>query len=203
MPQADQITDIATLEALYGTPGKASFVKVTDHLNNTYRTWIERSRFCILSTIGDGGTDGSPRGDDGPVVRVQDSKTLLMPDWRGNNRMDSLRNIVSDGRVSLMLMIPGSNNVIRVNGTAVVSVAADLLGRFSDKGRAPRSVIVVTIAEVYSQCARALMRSKTWTSGDESAGLPTVGQILAEIEEGFDGAAYDTEWVGRAEKTMW
>ena len=203
MAQTDQITDIAALEALYGTPGKASVLKVTDHLNNTYRTWIERSRFCILTTVGDAGTDGSPRGDDGPVVRVQDAKTLLMPDWRGNNRMDSLRNIVSDGRVSLMFMIPGSNNVIRVNGTAVVSVAADLLSSFSDKGRAPRSVIVVTIAEVYSQCARALMRSKTWTSGDESAGLPSFGQILAEIEEGFDGAAYDAEWGARAEQTMW
>jgi PPOX class probable FMN-dependent enzyme len=153
--------------------------------------------------VGDAGTDGSPRGDDGPVVRVQDAKTLLMPDWRGNNRMDSLRNIVSDGRVSLMFMIPGSNNVIRVNGAAVVSVAPDLLSSFSDKGRAPRSVIVVTIAEVYSQCARALMRSKTWTSGDESAGLPTVGQMLAEVEEGFDGEAYDVEWGARAEKTMW
>ena len=203
MTQTDQITDIVALEALYGTPGKPSLMKVTDHLNNTYRTWIERSRFCILSTIGDAGTDGSPRGDDGPVVRVQDAKTLLMPDWRGNNRMDSLRNIVSDGRVSLMFMIPGSNNVIRVNGTAVVSVAPDLLSSFSDKGRAPRSVIVITIAEVYSQCARALMRSKTWTSGDESAGLPSVGQMLAEVEEGFDGAAYDAEWGARAEKTMW
>lgn len=203
MSQADHITDVAALEALYGTPGKASVIKVTDHLTNTYRTWIERSRFCVLSTVGPEGTDGSPRGDDGAVVRVADAKTLLMPDWRGNNRMDTLRNIVRDGRVSLMFMIPGSNNVIRVNGTAVVSVSDDLLGQFSDKGRAPRSVIVVTIAEVYSQCARALMRSGTWTSGDESEGLPTVGQMLAEVEEGFDGAAYDAEWAGRAVKTMW
>lgn len=199
----DHVTDVATLEALYGAPGQASLIKVTDHLNNTYRAWIERSRFCVVSTIGPEGTDGSPRGDDGPVVRVVDSKTLLMPDWRGNNRMDTLRNIVRDGRLSLMFMIPGSNNVIRVNGTAVVTVAEDLLAQFTDKGRAPRSVIAITIAEVYSQCARALMRSGTWTSGDESAGLPTVGEMLAEVEEGFDGATYDAEWGARATKTMW
>ena len=203
MSKAEHITDIAALEALYGAPGQASVIKVTHHLNNTYRTWIERSRFCVVSTVGPAGTDGSPRGDDGAVVKVVDSKTLLMPDWRGNNRLDTLRNIVADGRLSLMFMVPGSNNVIRVNGTAVVSVSGDLLGQFADKGRAPRSVIVITIAEVYSQCARALMRSATWTSGDESAGLPTVGEMLAEVEDGFDGAAYDAAWAGRAAKTMW
>ena len=118
-------------------------------------------RLCVLSTVGPEGTDGSPRGDDGPVVRIADEKTLLMPDWRGNNRADSLRNMVRDGRVSLMFMVPGSNNVVRVNGTAVLSIAKDLLTRFSDKGRRPRSVIVVTIGEIYSQCARALMRART------------------------------------------
>lgn len=203
MPTPDQITNIAALEALYDAPGRASFMKVTDHLIPTHQAWIAQSRFCILSTIGAGGTDGSPRGDDGPVVRIADAKTLLMPDWRGNNRMDSLRNIVTDGRVRLMFLVPGSNNVIRVNGTAIVSVDAGLRAGFSDKGRAPRSVIVITVAEVYSQCARALMRAKTWTSGDESENLPTIGDILAEIEAGFDGVAYDSDWASRASKTMW
>ena len=203
MTLADHITDIGALEALYGSPGKASLIKVTDRLTPAYEKWIVRSRLCVLTTVGALGTDGSPRGDAGPVVQIQDAQTLLMPDWRGNNRMDSLRNIVTDGRVSLMFMVPGSNNVIRVNGTAVVSVDPDLLGRFSDKERAPRSVIVVAIAEVYSQCARALMRAKTWTSGDESVGLPSVGDMLAEIEAGFDGGAYDAEWAPRAAKTLW
>ncbi len=198
-----KITDIEALEALYGTPGKASIIKVTDHLTPAYRAWIMRSRFCVLSTIGPGGTDGSPRGDDGPVVTEMDPKTLLMPDWRGNNRMDTLRNIVEDGRISAMFMVPGSRNVMRINGRAEVSVAPDLIARFSDKGRAPRSVIVIHIAEVYSQCARAVMRSGLWTDGDQSEGLPTVGDMLAEIEAGFDGAAYDTEWPDRAAKTMW
>lgn len=201
---ADHIVkDIAALEALYGQPGKASLIKVADHLTPLYAKWIMASRLCIVSTIGPDGTDGSPRGDDGPVVQMLDPKTLLMPDWRGNNRMDTLRNIVADGRISLMFMVPGSNNVIRVNGTAVVSLDPDLLGRFTDKGRLPRSVAVITVDEVYSQCARALMRAKTWTSGDESAGLPSVGELLAEQEAGFDGQAYDVEWHARAAKTMW
>ncbi len=198
-----KITDIATLEGLYGTPGKASTIKVTDHLTPAYRKWIMRSRFCVLTTVGPDGTDGSPRGDDGSVVQELDARTLLMPDWRGNNRMDSLRNIVTDGRVSLMFMVPGSNNVMRINGRAELTVDPDMLARFDDKGRLPRSVIVVHIAEVYSQCARAVMRSEIWTSGDQSAGLPTVGDMLAEVEAGFDGAAYDAEWPERAAKTMW
>lgn len=197
------ITDIAELEALYDTPGQDSLIKVTDHLTPAYHAWIERSRLCIVSTVGPNGTDGSPRGDSGPVVTIKDPQTLLMPDWRGNNRMDTLRNIVADGRISLMFMISGSNNVMRVNGTAIVTVDPEAIALFSDKGRAPRSVIEIEIAEVYSQCARALMRSATWTSGDESGGLPTVGQMLTEIETGFDGDAYDVAWAPRAAKTMW
>jgi PPOX class probable FMN-dependent enzyme len=197
------IADIASLEALYGMPGKPAVMKVTDTLTPAYASWISRARFCVLSTVGPDGTDGSPRGDDEAVVRIQNPQTLLMPDWRGNNRMDSLRNIVTDGRVSLMFMIPGSDNVMRVNGTAVVSVDTQMIAGFRDKGRAPRSVIVITIKEVYSQCARALMRSRVWASSDESAGLPTVGDMLSEIENGFDGAGYDAAWRERAAKTMW
>lgn len=197
------IREISELEAIYGTPGKASIIKVADRLTPAYRAWIEASRLVMLSTVGPEGTDCSPRGDDGPVVQELDNKTLLMPDWRGNNRMDSLRNIVRDSRVSLMFLVPGSNNVVRVNGTAEVTIADEMLARFNDKGRKPRSVVVVHIAEVYSQCARALMRARTWSSGDESADLPTVGQMLAEMEDGFDGAEYDAAWGARAAKTMW
>jgi PPOX class probable FMN-dependent enzyme len=197
------VADVAALEALYGTPGKASLIKVAPQLTPRYSRWIMASRLCIVSTAGPEGTDGSPRGDDGPVVQELDPKTLLLPDWRGNNRIDTLRNIVADGRISLMFMVPGSNNVVRVNGTAVVSVDPDLIGRFDQKGRQPRSVIVVTIAEVYSQCARALMRARIWTAGDESAGLPSIGDLLAEQEAGFDGAEYDAGWAARAADTMW
>jgi PPOX class probable FMN-dependent enzyme len=178
-------------------------IKVAPKMTPLYRKWIMASRLCIVSTIGPEGTDGSPRGDDGPVVQELDEKTLLLPDWRGNNRMDTLRNIVADGRISLMFVVPGSNNVIRVNGTAVVSLDPDFLGRFDQKGRQPRSVVVISIAEIYSQCARALMRARIWSSDDESAALPTIGDLLAEQEAAFDGAEYDANWAARAAETMW
>jgi PPOX class probable FMN-dependent enzyme len=197
------VKDVSELEALYGTPGKASLIKVAPQLTPLYRKWIMASRLCMVSTTGPEGTDGSPRGDDGPVVQELDAQTLLLPDWRGNNRMDTLRNIVSDGRISLMFIVPGSNNVIRVNGSAVVSLDPTFLGRFDQKGRQPRSVVVITIAEVYSQCARALMRARIWQSDDESAALPTIGAMLAEQEDAFDGAEYDANWADRAKETMW
>ena len=197
------ITTISELEALYDNASPASLDKVTPVITPMYRTWIEASRFCILSTVGTEGTDATPRGDDGPVVRITDPKTLLMPDWRGNNRMDSLRNIVRDGRVSLLFLVQGANICVRINGLAEVRLDDDLLDQFDDKGRKPRSVIVVSVAEVYSQCARALMRAGTWSGEDHSAGLPTVGDFLNEAEADFDGAAYDAAWGDRAEKTMW
>ncbi len=199
-----KIEDITALEALYGTPGEASMRKVARQMTPLYRRWIMASRLCVLSTVGPEGTDGSPRGEDGPVVQELDPGTLAMPDWRGNNRMDSLRNIVSDGRVSLMFIVPGSNNVVRVNGTGIVSADVDLRTRFAKGERLPTTVIVISISEIYSQCARALMRAGTWQAGDQSADLPTVGEILAEMtDDKIDGKAYDWEWGDRAAKTMW
>ncbi|MGL4239308.1 pyridoxamine 5'-phosphate oxidase family protein [Tabrizicola sp.] len=198
------ITTLEDLHAHYGTPGEAATVKVTDYLTPAYRAYLDRARFCILTTVGPEGTDGSPRGDEGPVVSILDPRTLALPDWHGNNRIDSLRNIVRDGRVSLIFLIPGSNTAIRINGTARLTTDDPLRARFERNGKHPRSVIVIQIGEVYSQCARALIRSALWTSGDQSAGLPTVGDMLREITEGgIDGKAYDAEWPGRAAKTMW
>lgn len=199
-----RIADIGALEALYGTPGAASLRKVANRLTPSYRRWIMASRLCVLTTVGPEGTDGSPRGDDGPVVQDLDDRHLAMPDWRGNNRLDSLRNIVLDGRVSLMFFVPGSNNVVRVNGQAWLTDDTELRARFEKNGRLPATVIVTEIAEVYSQCARALMRARTWAGTDESEGLPSVGDILAEVTDGAEGGArYDSEWGARAAKTMW
>lgn len=197
-----KVQDIAGLEALYGQPPEAALIKVTDHLTPEYRGWIASSRFCVLSTIGPEGTDGSPRGDEGPVVTIRDDRTLLMPDWRGNNRMDSLRNIVRDGRVSLLFLIAGSTTAMRVNGTAHLTIDPDVLAGFARREGLPRTVIVVAIAEVYSQCARALIRANLW-AGDESAGLPTAGGMLRGAKAGFDGAAYDADWPDRAARSMW
>lgn len=198
------ISSLDELHAHYGQPGEAATVKVTPRLTLAYRAWIDQSRFCILATVGPEGTDCSPRGDEGPVVTVLDAQTLALPDWHGNNRIDSLRNIVRDGRVSLLFLIPGANNALRVNGTATLTADRELVARFDRDGKQPRSVIVIRIAEVYSQCARALIRSALWTSGDQSAGLPTVGDMLREITEGgIDGRTYDADWPGRAAQSMW
>ena len=199
----DYVEDIATLEQLYGTPGQPSLRKVADHLTPLYRKWVMASRFAVLTTVGPAGTDGSPRGDDGPVVTELDPRTLAMPDWRGNNRLDSLRNIVADGRVSLMFMVPGSNTVVQINGKARLTADADLRARFVRKGRQPAIVIVIRIAEVYTQCARALIRSGLWSRND-AEGLPSPGDILAEVSDGDEGGAvYDAEWPARAARTMW
>ena len=198
------IETIEELEALYGTPKDTSLRKVADRMVPVYRRWIEASRFCVLTTVGPEGTDGSPRGDDGPVVQELDERTLALPDWRGNDRIDSLRNIVRDARVSLMFMVPGSDNVVRVNGRAHLSADADLLARFERKGLRPRSVILVEIREVYFQCSRALLRSGLWRSGDQSERLPTPGEMLAELSSGeIGGATYDAEWPERARSSMW
>ncbi|SLN21550.1 Pyridoxamine 5'-phosphate oxidase [Roseovarius litorisediminis] len=197
------LEDIASLEALYSTPGAAAIRKVATRLTPLYRRWIMTSRFCVVSTVGPEGTDGSPRGDDGQVVTELDERTLAMPDWRGNNRLDSLRNILNDGRISLMFLVPGSNTIVRVNGHAKLTADPDLRARFEHKGRQPATVIVIAIAEVYTQCARAPMRAGLWTR-DDSGALPTVGEILAEVSDGEEGGAeYDAAWKTRATKTLW
>ena len=198
------ITTLQALEEHYGTPGEASLIKVARQMTPAYRTWIVRARFCILSTVGPEGTDASPRGDDGPVVAEIDPGTLAMPDWRGNERIDSLRNIVRDPRVSLMFFVPGSNNVVRVNGRARITAHGTLRETFAKGDKLPRTVILIEIAEIYTQCARALMRAGLWSGKDDTDGLPSVGDILKEMTEGrFDGAGYDRDWPRRAETSLW
>ena len=198
------ITTLPALEALYGTPGEASLFKVARRMTPGYRKWITRARFCVLSTVGPEGTDASPRGDDGPVVTEIDPGTLALPDWRGNERIDSLRNIVRDPRVSLMFFVPGSNTVVRVNGRARVTADGPMRERFAKGDKLPRTVILIEIAEIYTQCARALMRAGIWSGEDETDGLPSVGDILKEMTKGrFDGAGYDRDWPGRAETSLW
>ena len=129
------IKSIEELEALYGKPSAGALAKVKTELTPLYRKWVEASRFLILTTVGPEGTDASPRGDLDPVVRAIDASTLWLPDWRGNNRADSLRNIVRDGRVSLMFMVPGSNTVVRINGTAMLTADDSVTSTFEQNGR--------------------------------------------------------------------
>ncbi len=197
------LEDIAALEALYEPPTPRSLRKVAKTLTPLYRDWIGAARFCILSTVGPEGTDASPRGDDGPVVRIMDDRTLAMPDWRGNNRLDGLRNIVADGRVSLLFMVAGSTNVVRVNGRAVLSDDPALTQSFVQEGKTPKVVIVITLSEVYFQCAKAIMRAGLWSGQDASARLPSAGQFLKEMDEGFDAEGYDLSYPTQAPKQMW
>lgn len=199
------ITSVDELTAIYGAVSEASTAKVTRSLTPAYRRMIDMSPFVALATVGPEGLDCSPRGDRGTVVRIEDDRTLALPDWRGNNRVDSLMNIVRDPRVALMFLIPGSNSVMRINGRAVVSVAPDLLQSFEMDGRHPRSVIVITIDEAYFQCARAVTRAELWDVEKQIAAdsLPTPGEMLKAAKEDFDRETYDREWPERAAKTMW
>ena len=200
------VATIEQLEAIYGLPGESSTVKVADRITSSYRVLIEKSPFAALATSGPEGLDCSPRGDLPGFVRIHDDKTLMMPDRRGNNRVDSLRNIVRDPRVALLFLIPGSGSTLRVNGRAHVSAEPDLLASFKVEGKMPRTVIVMTVDEIYFQCARAIVRSDLWNPDKrvDPKTLPTPGQILAEMSESrVGGEQYDREWPERARQTMW
>ncbi|MCA0423550.1 MAG: pyridoxamine 5'-phosphate oxidase family protein [Proteobacteria bacterium] len=200
------IGSIEDLEALYGAPQETSTAKEQPHLTDGYRALIEASPFYALATAGPEGLDCSPRGDLQDGIRIVDRRTLHLPDRRGNNRIDSLRNIVRDPRVALLFLIPGSGTTLRVNGRAEISADSDLLASFAVEGKPPRSVIIVHIETVYFQCARAIIRSDLWNPARHAdlARLPTPGRILAEITDArVGGETYDREWPERAKKSMW
>jgi PPOX class probable FMN-dependent enzyme len=200
------VATIEELEAIYGQPGEASTVKVANRFTPHYRVLIDKSPFVSLATCGPEGLDCSPRGDLPGFVRIHDDKTLMMPDRRGNNRVDSLRNIVRDPRIALLFLIPGSGSTLRVNGRALVSADADLLASFSNDGKPPRTVIVMTVDEIYFQCARAIVRSDLWNPDKrvDPKSLPTPGQILAEMSENrVGGEEYDRVWPERARQSLW
>jgi PPOX class probable FMN-dependent enzyme len=200
------ITTLAELEAIYGLPAETSTVKETNRITPHYRAYVAASPFAVLATSGPEGLDCSPRGDAPGFVRVHDERTLMLPDRRGNNRVDSLRNIVRDPRVALLFMIPGVGNTLRVNGRAHLAADSDLLASFAMDARSPRSVIVIAVDAVYFQCARALVRSDLWNSQKhvDPTSLPSAGQMLAVLSENrVGGDEYDRTWPARARQTLW
>jgi PPOX class probable FMN-dependent enzyme len=200
------IASVEELEAIYGTPGEAATVKEVDRLTPEYRAYVEASPFAVLATSGPEGLDCSPRGDRPGFVRVRDDKTLLLPDRRGNNRVDSLRNIVRDPRVALLFLIPGAANTLRVNGRARLSAAPDLLASFAVDGKPPRSVTVMTVDAVYFQCSRAVIRAELWNPARhvDPASLPTPGRIRAALSHNrVGGEEYDRAWPERAAQSLW
>src|SRR5581483_3603774 len=173
------IATIEQLEAIYGQTNDASTVKVADRVTRSYRVMIEKSPFAALATVGPEGLDCSPRGDLSGFVRIHDEKTLMMPDRRGNNRIDSLRNIVRDPRVALLFLIPGVGETMRVNGRAVISIDPDLLAGSVMHSKSPNCMILVTVERAYYQCTKAIVRSKLWQPLDhfDRRNLPSPGSI--------------------------
>lgn len=196
MTNPHDVTDMARLEALYGEAVPRSIDKEIGHLNAHYRAFVEAAPFVALASAGAEGLDVSPRGDAAGFVAVEDSHTLLLPDRRGNNRIDTLRNIVADPRVALLFLIPGIGETLRINGRAKISVDPALLDRFLFDGKLPRTVLVVTIERVYFQCSRAVVRADLWNPGKhlDRRALPSTGEILEALsKDRFDGRAYDAE----------
>lgn len=204
---AHDLRDEASLRGVYRTgPGATSLDKVADHIHPLYRPYIEASPFAVLATLGPHGLDTSPRGDAPGFVHVADEHTLLLPDRRGNQRIDSLRNLVHDPRCALLFLVPGVAEALRVNGTARISARPELCAHFAVQGMAAESVLVIRVASVYFQCARAIKRSGLWdaaTQVDRST-LPSPGAILQALSRGaIDGTAYDGDLQDRQARTLY
>jgi uncharacterized protein len=198
--------DEAALRRVYSSgPGPTSLQKVADHVHPLYRPYIEASPFAVLATVGEQGLDTSPRGDAPGFVTVADAKTLLLPDRRGNQRIDSLRNIARDPRVALLFLVPGLGEALRVNGTARISALPALCERFAVDGKSPASVLVIHVTSVFFQCARAIKRSQLWSPAHHAlpGSVPTPGQILQTLSGGgIDGCSYDAELQPRQASTL-
>ena len=206
MSASHTITSLAELEALYGPVNPNSLAKETPRLTPDYRRWIETAPFFAIATSGPGGLDCSPRGDNADgLIRVLDDETLVFPDRRGNNRIDTLKNIVADPRVALLFLIPGINETLRINGRAEISTDPDLIESFAVDGKLPATVIRVAIDAVYFQCARALVRSRLWDAEAQVArgAVPSAGEMTRAAKPDFDAESYDAELAGRQKKTLY
>jgi PPOX class probable FMN-dependent enzyme len=201
-----RITTEEQLDALYGTPAQSSVAKEIEYISDHYKAFIDQAPFVVVATVGPEGLDCSPRGDPAGFVRVRDRRTVLIPDRRGNNRVDSLRNLVRDPRISLLFMIPGIGNTLRINGRAEISTEPELCASFAMRDKVPRCVLVVTAERVYFQCPKALVRSRLWSTDAQVARseLPSTGEILQALSQGgIDGAAYDQSYPRRLEETIY
>ena len=199
------IDSIEALEALYGMPKERDLIKELDHITPQYCRLIEASPFMVVATGSPEGMDCSPRGDEPGFVRVVGEKTLMFPDRRGNNRADSLRNIIRNPYIALLFMIPGIGVTLRVNGKAEISTDADLLQSFAQANNLPKTVIVITVESVYFQCSRSIVRANLWdpNSFPEPGQVPTAGELLAEISDNkYGGKKYDLDWANRPKKNL-
>jgi uncharacterized protein len=201
-----RITTLEELDAMYGKPAGAAVVKEIDYISDHYKAFIDKAPFVVLATVGPEGLDCSPRGDPAGFVRVRDRKTVLIPDRRGNNRVDALRNLVRDPRISLLFMIPGIGSTLRINGTAEIVVDEELNASFAINGKVPNCVLVVTADRVYTQCPKALVRSRLWSADAQvdRSELPSAGEMIAALSKGtIDRDEYDRAYPQRLKETIY
>ena len=204
--KSHQISDLAALEEIYGQPLAASVRKEISYIHPHYQAFIEAAPFAVLATSGPDGLDASPRGDPAGFVHVENEKTLLLPDRRGNNRIDSLRNIISDPRVALIFLIPGIGETVRVNGRASIHNDPALLERFAIEGKLPNTVLKIEVEAVFFQCSRAILRSGLWKAEQqiERSALPSLGTILSDLSGSeIDGDKYDAELPQRLKTSIY
>jgi PPOX class probable FMN-dependent enzyme len=190
------VNSIEALEAIYGVPHDRAVRKQIPFLNEDYQAMVRASPLVIISSVGPDGMDGSPRGDAPGFVRIIDPRTLAIPDRPGNNRIDTLRNVVLDSRVSLLFIIPGIGETLRVNGTAQISAEPALLESFAVNGKPARTVMLVTVEAAYFHCSKAIVRSELWNPERflDRAALPTAGAFHKRLHDGqFDAETYDRE----------
>lgn len=201
-----RVTTLEQLDALYGAPVEAAVIKEIDYISDHYRAFIDKAPFVVIATVGPEGLDCSPRGDPAGFVRVVDQKTVMIPDRRGNNRVDALKNIIRDSRVSLLFMIPGVGNTLRINGHAEIINDPALNQSFAMGDRLPRTVLKITADRVYFQCPKALVRSRLWSQEAHipRSELPSSGEILEALSGGkFNGAEYEKNYPQRLKETIY
>ncbi|MFC3863059.1 pyridoxamine 5'-phosphate oxidase family protein [Deinococcus antarcticus] len=203
LPESEEIQTLEQLESLFGEVGAPSLQKEVNFLHPVYQRWIQASPFLVLATRGPGGLDASPRGDPAGLVHVQDARTLLLPERRGNNRIDSLRNILHHPQVGLLFLVPGVNETLRVNGTARILAGPELLERFALQARPPKCILEITVETAFFQCGRAMIRSGLWQQ-NEPASVPTAGEMLQAVTGGvIKGQEYDVALPARQKETLY
>jgi len=205
MDDSTRITSVDELREHYGAPLERSLLKEIDHVSDHYRAFIEAAPFVTLASVGPEGLDCSPRGDAPGFVHVENPHTLMLPDRRGNNRLDSLHNVIRDPRVALLFMIPGIGETLRVNGRGEIHVDPALNARFAVQGKTPASVLVVRVDRVYYQCSKALVRSGLWRPEAqlERSALPSNGEMLKALDETFDADGYERSYPAHLQRTLY
>ena len=201
-----RITTLEELDSLYGEPVPAAITKEIDYISDHDKVFIYKAPFVVVATVGPEGMDCSPRCDPAGFVRVRDRKTVLIPDRRGNNRVDTLRNLVRDPRIALLFMIPGIGQTLRIDGRAEIVIEPELNASFAMNGKLPKCVLVVTADRVYTQCPKALVRSRLWSADAQIARseLPSPGEMIAALSKGtINGEDYDAAYPQRLKETIY